>query len=161
MLPVVGSIMRTCGAFFIRRSIKSCPDAALYKRTLDTYLSTLLAHGAPLEYFIEGGRARDGRIATPKLGLLTSTVDTALADGAKGAACAHACTASVPAAATPAPPRELARICPSGVEPYQVIAGKARRHFDGCVTSRVSMAASVCASLLCQLHKREQLSLRR
>lgn len=87
-LPVVGSIMRTCGAFFIRRSIKSCPDAALYKRTLDTYLSTLLAHGAPLEYFIEGGRARDGRIATPKLGLLTSTVDTALADAAKGAACA-------------------------------------------------------------------------
>lgn len=84
-LPVVGSIMRTCGAFFIRRSIKSSPDAALYKCTLDTYLSTLLSHGAPLEYFIEGGRARDGRIATPKLGLLTSTVDTALAGEAKGA----------------------------------------------------------------------------
>lgn len=76
--------MRTCGAFFIRRSIKSSPDAALYKRTLDMYLSTLLSHGAPLEYFIEGGRARDGRIATPKLGLLTSTVDTALSDEAKG-----------------------------------------------------------------------------
>ena len=53
-LPIIGRIMRTCGAFFIRRSIKNCSDAALYKTCLDRYLRTLMAHGSPTEFFIEG-----------------------------------------------------------------------------------------------------------
>lgn len=77
-LPIVGRIMRTCGAFFIRRSTKTAPDARLYKATLDAYLHTLLFHGISTEFFIEGGRSRDGRIAAPKLGLLASCADAAL-----------------------------------------------------------------------------------
>jgi Acyltransferase len=77
-LPVVGRIMRTCGAFFIRRATKGA-DARVYKAALDAYLRTLLFHGIPIEFFIEGGRVRDGRIAAPKLGLLASCVDAALA----------------------------------------------------------------------------------
>ena len=77
-LPIVGRIMRTCGAFFIRRATKGAPDARLYKATLDAYLHTLLFHGISTEFFIEGGRSRDGRIAAPKLGLLASCVDAAL-----------------------------------------------------------------------------------
>ena len=76
-LPVIGRIMRTCGAFFIRRSFKG-PDARVYKATLDAYLHSLLFRGIPIEFFIEGGRTRDGRIAAPKLGLLASCVDAAL-----------------------------------------------------------------------------------
>lgn len=77
-LPIVGRIMRTCGAFFIRRSTKGTNDAALYKATLTSYLHTLLFHGISTEFFIEGGRSRDGRIAAPKLGLLSTCVDASL-----------------------------------------------------------------------------------
>jgi 1-acyl-sn-glycerol-3-phosphate acyltransferase len=78
MLPVVGSIMRTCGAFFIRRTVKGCPDAALYKAVLSAYLRALIFRGISLEFFIEGGRSRDGRIAAPKLGLISTCVDASL-----------------------------------------------------------------------------------
>jgi glycerol-3-phosphate O-acyltransferase len=75
---MVGGIMRTCGAFFIRRAVKGCHDATLYKALLDTYMHTLIFHGISTEFFIEGGRSRDGRIAVPKLGLLAACVDASL-----------------------------------------------------------------------------------
>ncbi len=42
------------------------------------YVRALLARGANLEFFIEGGRSRDGRIGAPRLGLLALVVDAAL-----------------------------------------------------------------------------------
>lgn len=42
------------------------------------YVRTLLERGASLEFFIEGGRSRDGRIGAPRLGLLALVVDAAL-----------------------------------------------------------------------------------
>lgn len=72
--------MRSCGAFFIRRAVKGAPDAALYKATLDAYVHTLLRHGCAAEFFIEGGRTRDGTVSVPKLGLLSACVDASLDD---------------------------------------------------------------------------------
>lgn len=44
-------------------------------------MRALLQEGQSLEFFIEGGRSRDGRVNTPKLGLLAYVMDAVL-DGA-------------------------------------------------------------------------------
>ena len=38
----------------------------------------LLKDGSPLEFFLEGGRSRTGKLLPPKLGLLSIVVDAAL-----------------------------------------------------------------------------------
>ncbi len=70
-LPVLGQFIRRCGAFFIRRSFRSDP---LYTAVLDEYLAVILAQGVSVEYFIEGGRSRTGRLLPPKGGMLQMTV---------------------------------------------------------------------------------------
>jgi glycerol-3-phosphate O-acyltransferase len=70
-LPVVGSILRRGGAFFMRRSFKANP---LYTEIFREYMAELVAQGFALEYFIEGGRSRTGRMLTPKAGLLAMTI---------------------------------------------------------------------------------------
>lgn len=42
------------------------------------YVKALLASGHAIEFFIEGGRARDGHINKAKLGLLSYVVDAFL-----------------------------------------------------------------------------------
>jgi glycerol-3-phosphate O-acyltransferase len=71
-MPIIGKILKGGGAFFIRRSFK---DNALYSGILNEYIRQLVAMGAPIEYFIEGGRSRTGRLLKPKLGMLSMTVD--------------------------------------------------------------------------------------
>ena len=71
-LPIIGRILRGGGAFFMRRSFRDNP---LYAAVLRTYIERLVALGVPLEYFIEGGRSRTGRLLKPKLGLLDMTVE--------------------------------------------------------------------------------------
>lgn len=66
-LPVVGSILRSGGAFFIRRSFQ---DDALYPVVIKEYISTLLEQGKNLECFIEGTRSRTGKLLPPKYGIL-------------------------------------------------------------------------------------------
>jgi glycerol-3-phosphate O-acyltransferase len=70
-LPLVGPLLRRCGAFFLRRSFKGEP---LYATVFNEYLHLMLTRGFPLEYFIEGGRSRNGRMLTPKAGILGMTV---------------------------------------------------------------------------------------
>ncbi|WP_291993272.1 glycerol-3-phosphate 1-O-acyltransferase PlsB [Candidatus Accumulibacter sp. ACC003] len=70
-LPLIGALLRRCGAFFLRRSFKGEP---LYAAVFDEYLHLMLARGFPLEYFIEGGRSRSGRLLPPKAGILGMTV---------------------------------------------------------------------------------------
>ena len=70
-LPLVGPLLRRCGAFFLRRSFKGEP---LYAAVFHEYLHLMLTRGFPLEYFIEGGRSRNGRMLTPKAGILGMTV---------------------------------------------------------------------------------------
>jgi len=45
-----------------------------------SYFRTILARGFPIKYFIEGTRSRTGRLLPPKLGLLTMTVQSYVAD---------------------------------------------------------------------------------
>lgn len=70
-MPVIGSVLRGGGAFFIRRTFKG---NALYASLMNEYIATLVAQGMPLEYFIEGGRSRTGRLLKPKVGMLAMTV---------------------------------------------------------------------------------------
>ena len=70
-LPVVGTILRKGGAFFIRRSIRG---SVLYSAVLSEYVAQLVAGGYSIEYFIEGGRSRTGRLLQPKGGMISMTV---------------------------------------------------------------------------------------
>jgi glycerol-3-phosphate O-acyltransferase len=70
-LPVIGPILRRGGAFFLRRSFKS---NALYSTVFSEYVSQLFARGASMEYFIEGGRSRTGRLLQPRAGMLAMTL---------------------------------------------------------------------------------------
>jgi glycerol-3-phosphate O-acyltransferase len=70
-LPVVGRLLRKAGAFFIRRSFRG---NALYTVVFMKYLAAIMARGHSLEYFIEGGRSRTGRLLKPKTGMLAMTV---------------------------------------------------------------------------------------
>ena len=72
-LPVVGSILRRSGAFFLRRKLKGEP---LYAAVFLEYLHLMIDRGFPLEYFIEGGRSRSGRMLAPKAGILAMTVQS-------------------------------------------------------------------------------------
>ncbi len=70
-LPVVGTILRKGGAFFARRSFKG---NKLYSAVFREYMAQLVAGGYSIEYFIEGGRSRTGRLLQPKGGSLAMTV---------------------------------------------------------------------------------------
>lgn len=71
----VGGILRRAGAFFIRRTFRG---RKLYPALVDAYLRKVLVEGYTVEFFIEGGRSRTGKLLTPKLGLLSMIVDGAL-----------------------------------------------------------------------------------
>ncbi len=70
-LPLIGPVLRRGGAFFLRRSFKSNP---LYATVFSEYVSTLLGKGVSIEYFIEGGRSRTGRLLQPRGGMLSITM---------------------------------------------------------------------------------------
>ncbi len=76
-LPVVGSILRRGGAFFMRRSFKASP---LYAAVFSAYMSELIAQGFSIEYFVEGGRSRSGRTMPARAGLLSMTVKSYLSN---------------------------------------------------------------------------------
>ena len=71
----LGSIFRRAGAFFIRRSFHG---DRLYAAVVDAYIRRLLKDGWPLEFFLEGGRSRTGKLLAPKLGILSIVVDAVL-----------------------------------------------------------------------------------
>jgi glycerol-3-phosphate O-acyltransferase len=71
----VGPILRRAGAFFIRRSFTG---DRLYAAVVDAYVRRLIKEGSALEFFLEGGRSRTGKLLSPKVGLLSIVVDAAL-----------------------------------------------------------------------------------
>jgi glycerol-3-phosphate O-acyltransferase len=79
-LPIVGRFLRQGGAFFIRRSFRG---NALYTVVFMKYLAAIMARGHSIEYFIEGGRSRTGRLLQPKTGMLSMTVRSFLRDPAR------------------------------------------------------------------------------
>jgi glycerol-3-phosphate O-acyltransferase len=67
----MGYIFRKSGAFFLRRSFKG---DKIYAEVFTKYLAILLKEGLPLEFFIEGGRSRTGKMVVPKYGLLSMII---------------------------------------------------------------------------------------
>lgn len=67
-----GTLFRKSGAFFIRRSFKG---SVLYSALFSQYIHVLLREGYPIEFFIEGGRSRSGKMVIPKLGFLSILIN--------------------------------------------------------------------------------------
>ncbi len=68
----LGSVLRRSGAFFLRRSFAGQP---LYKLVFRAYLWKLLREGYPVEFYMEGGRSRTGKLLPPKLGMLSMLLE--------------------------------------------------------------------------------------
>jgi len=71
----VGAMLRRGGAFFIRRSFRG---DKLYAALVDAYIRRVIKDGWAIEFFLEGGRSRTGKLLPPQLGLLNIVVDAAL-----------------------------------------------------------------------------------
>ena len=67
----MGYMFRKSGAFFLRRSFRG---NKIYSEVFSKYLAILLKEGLPLEFFIEGGRSRTGKMVMPKYGLLSMVI---------------------------------------------------------------------------------------
>ena len=76
-LPVIGRLLRKGGAFFIRRSFRG---SGLYPIVFMKYVDVMMNRGHPIEFFIEGGRSRTGRLLRPRTGMLSMTVRSFLRD---------------------------------------------------------------------------------
>jgi glycerol-3-phosphate O-acyltransferase len=76
-MPIIGGILRRGGAFYLRRSFKG---NRLYAAVFNAYLHEILKRGHSIEYFVEGGRSRTGRLLAPKGGMLVMTVQSYLQD---------------------------------------------------------------------------------
>ncbi len=76
-MPVLGRFIRKGGAFYIRRSFKG---NTLYTMVFMKYLGLMMARGHSIEFFIEGGRSRTGRLLQPKTGMLSMTLRSYLRD---------------------------------------------------------------------------------
>ncbi|MCH2336654.1 MAG: glycerol-3-phosphate 1-O-acyltransferase PlsB [Pseudomonadales bacterium] len=70
-IPVIGKLLRRGGAFFMRRSFRNDP---IYRAVIREYLNEVFSRGHSVEYFIEGGRSRTGRMLPPQLGMLGMTL---------------------------------------------------------------------------------------
>ena len=68
----IGQLMRRAGVFFIRRSFK---DDEVYKLVLQHYIDYLIEKRFSLEWYIEGGRSRSGKLLPPRFGLLAYVID--------------------------------------------------------------------------------------
>ena len=63
----ISIVMRGAGAFFIQRQVKG---DRIFSTVFKRYLRELVIHGYPIEFFIEGGRTRSGKLLPPKVGVL-------------------------------------------------------------------------------------------
>jgi len=73
----LGPLFRRCGAFFIRRTFRG---ARFYAEVFSLYIKTMVQLGHNIEFFIEGGRSRTGKMVLPKMGLLAILIQ-AVEDG--------------------------------------------------------------------------------
>ncbi|XP_078000815.1 dihydroxyacetone phosphate acyltransferase-like isoform X2 [Glandiceps talaboti] len=72
-MKFVGTLLRNCGAFYMRRSFGS---DKLYWAVFTEYVQSLVINGdAPVEFFLEGTRSRTSKSLPPKQGLLATIVE--------------------------------------------------------------------------------------
>jgi len=70
-------LIKSMGAYFIRRKSRG----ALYRRVLARYVQLATEGGVTQAIFPEGGLSLDGRLAPPKMGLLTYVVEAGRTSG--------------------------------------------------------------------------------
>ena len=68
----LGALARRVGAVFIRRTFR---DNEVYRFALARYLGFLVSKRFNLEWYVEGGRSRTGKLLPPRLGLLNYLSD--------------------------------------------------------------------------------------
>lgn len=68
-----GPILRRAGAFYLRRSFGG---NRLYTTVFNEYVHYLLTAGHMMNFFIEGGRSRTGRLLQPKTGMLAMVLQS-------------------------------------------------------------------------------------
>ena len=71
-LPVVGGVLRRGGAFFMRRRFSG---DRLYHAVFSEYIYQVFRRGHAVEYFVEGGRTRTGRLLPARTGVLQMTIE--------------------------------------------------------------------------------------
>ena len=71
-MPVVGGMLRRGGAFFMRRSFRG---DRVYSAVFAEYLYQVFRRGHSVEYFVEGGRSRTGRLLPAHTGMIQMTLD--------------------------------------------------------------------------------------
>ncbi len=76
----VGPFLRRSGVFFIRREFR---DNEPYKFVMRRYVDYLLEKRFPMEWFVEGGRSRSGKLRPPRFGMLAYVVDSYLRGSAE------------------------------------------------------------------------------
>ncbi len=69
----IGPVFRGAGAFFIRRTFRGL---SLYTDVFAAYLKVLIQQKININFYIEGGRSRTGKLMPPKLGMLGLLVET-------------------------------------------------------------------------------------
>jgi glycerol-3-phosphate O-acyltransferase len=74
----IGPVARRSGVVFIRRSIRDDP---VYKLVLREYIGYLVRKRFNLEWYMEGGRTRTGKLRPPRYGLLNYLVQAFRAGG--------------------------------------------------------------------------------
>lgn len=63
----IGPILRNGGAFFLRRSFKGL---GLYTHVFAAYVKALAREKVNINFYIEGGRSRTGKLMPPRVGML-------------------------------------------------------------------------------------------
>jgi len=66
-----GPLLRRSGAFFIPRKFRDKKFISLFS----AYITQLFREGYMMEFFIEGGRSRTGKLLRAKLGVLRNSID--------------------------------------------------------------------------------------
>ena len=72
----LGYFFRGSGAFFIKRSFSK---EKIFPMVFARYVRLLIREEIPVEFFIEGGRSRTGKLLPPKIGMLGMVMDAAAA----------------------------------------------------------------------------------
>lgn len=82
----IGAMLRYAGCFFMKRSFRSV-GMIQYRMACEKYVSGLLSlstckgktynnNNSMLEFFIEGGRSRHGKLIKPRVGMLKMVIDS-------------------------------------------------------------------------------------
>lgn len=70
----LGTVLRRVGGFFIKRSFKG---ERVFPVVFERYLRQLIRDGFPIEFYLEGGRSRTGKLLPAKHGVLSMILDAA------------------------------------------------------------------------------------